>query len=119
MINKAGYKPSSFHDIILNMSLHLQSLIATGVEQTEPLATQITRYLDHLLFKIKQFNHEIEDVKQFLPNLEICDEEDLSTVLRIWCRVISRLATIYTMCYVSESPVITMQQQLCSYYQNH
>ena len=92
MQNNAWPMVSTFHEVLVNLTLHLRDPALVGKEEMERLAGQISHYLNHLLTKFAEFSLETDKIKHYLPNLETCETKHLSTVIRIWYKVIKRLA---------------------------
>lgn len=79
---------SSFHEIIANMAMHLSNPFFADPEDLQALSEQVNIYIHDLIFVLNQYHRDINEVKDYLPDLESCDIEHLSTALRIWNRVI-------------------------------
>ena len=75
------------------MPLHLSNLASVEHVEIHALAIQISHYLNDLMIKLTQYSHEINEAQHYLPSLEACDIQHLSTVLRTWYRVIKKSAT--------------------------
>ena len=92
MQNNAWPMVSTFREVLVNLTLHLRNPALFGKEEIERVAGQISHYLNHLLTKFEEFCLETDQIKYYLPNLEICETKHLSTAIRIWYKVIKRLA---------------------------
>lgn len=79
---------SNFNEVIANMAMHLSNPFFAEPEELQALSVQFNIYINDLTFFLNQYHREINEVNQYLPDLESCDIQHLSTALRIWNRVI-------------------------------
>jgi len=81
-------KVSKLNEILANMAMHLNNPFLAAPEELQALSLQINTFIKDLTFVLKQYHRDIDEVKDYLPDLENCDIKHLSTALRIWNRVL-------------------------------